>query len=391
MKIHEYQAKELLSRYGLPVPSGRIADSPESVRNAAKELLAEGVQRFVIKAQVHTGGRGKAGGIRLADSLEELEEYARNLIGSRLVTHQTGPEGKLVRKVLIEPAVNIASEYYVAVIVDRERQIPIVMASREGGVEIEEVAAQNPEAIFQEPLWGMTKLYPFQARRLCERMGFKGDQAKQFVRIVHGLIRAFWELDASLVEVNPLVWTRSDQFVLLDAKVNFDDNGLFRHPDVQQMRDIGEEDPLEVRASEARLNYIRLDGNIGCMVNGAGLAMATMDIIKLAGGEPANFLDVGGGASKDQIAEAFRILMADPRVKAVLINIFGGILRVDRLARGVVDAAQEVDIRVPIVIRVEGTNVEEGRRILQESGLAFTVAEDMSDAAHKVVELARGT
>lgn len=388
MKIHEFQAKQLLGRYELPVPTGYVADNPEAVRSAGETLAREGVKKWVIKAQVHTGGRGKAGGIRLANSLDELVEHARDLIGSRLVTHQTGPEGKLVRKVLIEPAVSIAEEYYVSVIIDRERGIPLVMASQEGGVEIEEVAARNPEAIIQEPVWGVNKLYPYQLRRLSLKMGFHGEKARAFQFIVTRLLQAFIDLDASLVEINPLVWTAEESFVLLDAKVNFDDNGLFRHTDVLALRDRDEEDPLEVRASDAHLNYIRLDGNIGCMVNGAGLAMATMDMIKLAGGEPANFLDVGGGASKDQIAEAFRILMADPRVKAVLINIFGGILRVDRLARGLVEAAREVDIKVPIVIRVEGTNVEEGRKILKESGLAFTVAEDMADAARKVVDLA---
>ena len=388
MKIHEYQAKSLFARFGLPVPRGFPAESAPAARQAAQQLYDQGVRKFVLKAQVHAGGRGKAGGVQIASSVEEVEQRAARMIGMKLVTHQTGPEGKTVRRLLVEEAARIDAEYYVAVILDRSRRVPVLMASREGGVEIEEVAARDPEAIFKEYLWGFRRLYPFQLRRLNRKMGFAGETAQSFTRIVQGLVRVFWETDASLVEVNPLIRS-GDDLILLDAKINLDDNGLFRHPDLREFRDLSEEDPLEVKASAARLNYIRLDGNIGCMVNGAGLAMATMDIIKLAGGEPANFLDVGGGASKDQIAEAFRILMSDPRVEAVLINIFGGILRVDRLARGVVEAAREVEIRVPIVIRVEGTNVEEGRRILAESSLNFTVAADMKEAAERVVALAR--
>jgi succinyl-CoA synthetase beta subunit len=389
MNIHEYQSKMILGRLGLPVPRGEVADSPEAARTAAERLAAEGVPAFVVKAQIHAGGRGKAGGIRRADTPEAVEAVARSLLGRPLVTPQTGPEGKLVRRVLVEEAVSIAAEYYVAVLVDRSLQKPIVLASPAGGVDIEEVAARQPEVIFREVLWDLDRVHPYQARRLGLRMGLRGSRLAEFGRIVQGLVEAFWRYDAMLVEVNPLVALPDDRLLLLDAKVVLDDNALYRHPDLAALRDVEEEDPLEVEAARARLSYIRLDGNIGCMVNGAGLAMATMDIIQWAGGRPANFLDVGGGASPEQVAQAFRILMADPRVKAVLINIFGGILRCDRLATGIVTAAREVGVRVPMVIRLEGTNVEEGRRILAESGLNFRVAHDMEEAARKVVEMAR--
>lgn len=388
MNIHEYQSKMILKGFGLPVPRGDVAASPPAARTVAERLAAEGVPAFVVKAQIHAGGRGKAGGIRRADTPDTVETIARQLLGHRLVTPQTGPEGKLVRRVLVEEAVSIAAEYYVAVLVDRSLQKPIVMASPAGGMDIEEVAAQRPEAIFREVLWDLDRLHPYQARRLGLRMGLQGPLLAEFGRIVQGLVEAFWRCDAMLVEINPLVRLTDDRWLLLDAKVVLDDNALYRHPDLAALRDVEEEDPLEVEATQARLSYIRLDGDIGCMVNGAGLAMATMDMIQWAGGRPANFLDVGGGASPEQVAQAFRILMADPRVKAVLINIFGGILRCDRLATGIVTAAREVGVRVPMVIRLEGTNVEEGRRILAESGLNFTVAHDMEEAARKVVELA---
>lgn len=388
MKIHEFQAKAIFSRYGLPIPRGYPATTPEETYQAAVNLENMGVEQFVIKAQIHAGGRGKAGGIRKTSSPEEARDIASSILGHPLVTHQTGPEGKIVRHVLVEESTPIDAEYYVAVVLDRARKLPVFMASAEGGVEIEEVAAHHPQAILKEHLWNPHRLLPFQGRRLAARLGLQNEIAKSFASIAQKIVEIFWNTDASLVEINPLIRS-GEHLIALDAKITFDDNALYRHKDLAELRDIEEEDPYEVKASAARLNYIRLDGNIGCMVNGAGLAMATMDIIKLAGGEPANFLDVGGGASKDQIAEAFRILTSDPRVKAVLINIFGGILRVDRLAHGLVEAAREVDLHVPMVIRVEGTNVDEGRRILAASSLNFTVARDMREAAEKVVQLAQ--
>jgi succinyl-CoA synthetase beta subunit len=384
MKIHEYQAKEILARYGVPIPRGRVAETAAEARAIAEEIGG----RVVVKAQIHAGGRGKGGGVKLASTPAEAEAAASQILGMTLVTHQTGPEGRLVRRVLVEETLPIAQELYAGIVLDRSQGKPVLMASAAGGVEIEEVAAKTPELILKQAFDPGDGLLPFQARRLAYGIGLKGAAAGAAAKLFQALARAWVETDASLAEINPLVVTEDQRVVALDAKFNFDDNALYRHPDIAGLRDIHEEDPLEVEASKYGLNYIKLDGNVGCMVNGAGLAMATMDIIKYAGGNPANFLDVGGGANQEQITNAFRILMSDPHVKAVLINIFGGILRCDTLAAGVVAAARELDFRLPLVIRMEGTNVEEGRRILRESGLNFTVADGMKDAAEKVVALA---
>ncbi|MCX7604209.1 MAG: ADP-forming succinate--CoA ligase subunit beta [Bryobacteraceae bacterium] len=384
MKIHEYQAKQILARYGVPIPRGRVAETPAEARAIAEEIGS----RVVVKAQIHAGGRGKGGGVKLAATPEEAEAVASQILGMTLVTHQTGPEGRLVRRVLVEETLPIAQELYAGIVLDRSQGKPVLMASAAGGMEIEEVAAKSPELILKQAFDPGDGLLPFQARRLAYGIGLKGAAAGAAAKLFQALARAWVETDASLAEINPLVVTGDERVVALDAKFNFDDNALYRHPDIAALRDIHEEDPLEVEASRFGLNYIKLDGNVGCMVNGAGLAMATMDIIKYAGGNPANFLDVGGGANQEQITNAFRILMSDPHVKAVLINIFGGILRCDTLAAGVVAAARELDFRLPLVIRMEGTNVEEGRRILRESGLNFVVADGMKDAAEKVVALA---
>lgn len=384
MKIHEYQAKQILARYGVPIPRGRVAETPAEARSIAAEIGS----RVVVKAQIHAGGRGKGGGVKLAATPEEAEAVASQILGMTLVTHQTGPEGRLVRRVLVEETLPIAQELYAGIVLDRSQGRPVLMASAAGGMEIEEVAAKSPELILKQAFDPGDGLLPFQARRLAYGIGLKGAAAGAAAKLFQALARAWVETDASLAEINPLVVTEDQRVVALDAKFNFDDNALYRHPDIAALRDIHEEDPLEVEASKYGLNYIKLDGNVGCMVNGAGLAMATMDIIKYAGGNPANFLDVGGGANQEQITNAFRILMSDAHVKAVLINIFGGILRCDTLAAGVVAAARELDFRLPLVIRMEGTNVEEGRRILRESGLNFVVAEGMKDAAEKVVALA---
>ncbi|MGH9381427.1 MAG: ADP-forming succinate--CoA ligase subunit beta [Thermoanaerobaculia bacterium] len=389
MKIHEYQAKEILRRYGVATPRGRVTDAAEEAAEICRELGG----RCVVKAQIHAGGRGKGGGVKLAGSPEEAAQRAGEILGMQLVTHQTGPEGQTVRKVLVEEQADIAGESYLGMTLDRARGCPVIMASAQGGMDIEEVAATDPEAIVRQPVDLHLGLQPFQARRVVRALGLTGDSAKQATKLVAGLVRAYLETDASLVEINPLMVTAGGDVMALDAKMNFDDNALFRHPDVAEMRDLHEEDPREVEASEYRLNYIALDGNIGCMVNGAGLAMATMDIIKLAGGEPANFLDVGGSASEEAVAAAFRILVSDPSVEAVLINIFGGIARTDRIANGVVAALEKLGdaaARVPVVVRLEGTNVEEGRRILHQADFDFLVAEDMGDAAEKVVAAAGG-
>ncbi|MEJ5368078.1 MAG: ADP-forming succinate--CoA ligase subunit beta [Bryobacteraceae bacterium] len=384
MKIHEYQAKEILSRYGVPIPRGRVASTAAEARAIAEEIGA----RVVVKAQIHAGGRGKGGGVKLASTPEEAESVASQILGMTLVTHQTGPEGRLVRKVLVEETLPIAQELYAGIVLDRTQGLPVLMASAAGGMEIEEVAARTPELILKQSFDPGDGLLPFQARKLAFGIGLSGAAASAAAKLFQALARAWVETDASLAEINPLVVTEDQRVIALDAKFNFDDNALYRHPEIAALRDTNEEDPLEVEASKFGLNYIKLDGNVGCMVNGAGLAMATMDIIKYAGGSPANFLDVGGGANQEQITNAFRILMSDPHVKAVLINIFGGILRCDTLASGVVAAARELDFKLPLVIRMEGTNVEEGRRILRESGLNFTVADGMKDAAEKVVALA---
>jgi succinyl-CoA synthetase beta subunit len=387
VKIHEYQAKQVLARFSVPVPRGEVAFSAAEAGQIARRL-GSGVA--VVKAQIHAGGRGKGGGVKVVRSPDEAEQVAGQMIGMTLVTHQTGPEGKKVGRVLIEEGLEIDRELYLSIVIDRASESPVVIASAAGGMDIEEVAASEPDKILRQQIDPGTGVIAFQARRLAFGMGLPAASVTKFVKLLESVYRAFVETDASMIEINPLILTRSGDLLALDAKVSFDDNALYRHPDLKDLRDITEEDPLEVEASKFSLNYIRLDGNIGCMVNGAGLAMATMDIIKLAGGEPANFLDVGGGANAEQIRNAFRILMADKNVKAVLINIFGGILRCDVLAQGVIAAVTELGVRVPIVVRMEGTNVEEGKRLLRESGLSFATADSMGEAAEKVVALARG-
>jgi len=384
MKIHEYQAKQILKRFGIDVPKGDVAFSPKEAGAVAARLGG----KCVVKAQIHAGGRGKGGGVKIAADADEAERLARQMIGMTLVTPQTGPQGKKVRRLLIEEPVDIAREIYLGATLDRGRSLPVVMGSAQGGMEIEEVARKDAAAIRIEPVDPLIGFRPFQGRRLALALGLTGEEMTRGSRLMQALVTAYDATDASLLEINPLVVTKQGTLLALDAKMSFDDNALFRHPEIRELRDTDEEDPLEVEASLHALNYIKLHGNVGCMVNGAGLAMATMDIIKVVGGEPANFLDVGGGATSDQVASAFRILLSDPSVKAVLINIFGGILRVDVLARGLVEAIKKVDVRVPVVARLEGTNVEEGRRILKESGLDFTLADGMLDAARKVVALA---
>ena len=386
MKIHEYQAKSVLARFGVPVPRGEVAFSPAEAGDIARRL---GGDIVVVKSQIHAGGRGKGGGVKVARSAAEGEQIAKQMIGMTLVTHQTGPEGKKVGRVLIEEGLQIDRELYLSIVIDRASASPVVIASAAGGMDIEEVAASDPGKILKEQIDAGTGVVAFQARKLAFGMGLPAASVSKFVKLLDSVYEAFIETDASMIEINPLILTKGGDLLALDAKVSFDDNALYRHPDLKELRDVSEEDPLEVEASKFSLNYIRLDGTIGCMVNGAGLAMATMDIIKLAGGEPANFLDVGGGANADQIKNAFRILMADKNVKAVLINIFGGILRCDVLAQGVIAAVTELGVRVPIVIRMEGTNVEEGKRLLRESGLNFTTADAMDEAAEKVVALAQ--
>ena len=385
MKIHEYQAKAILAQYGVPVPRGEVARTPDEAEAAAKKIGGTAV----VKAQIHAGGRGKGGGVKIAKDNTDAAEIARKMLGMRLVTHQTGPEGRIVHRVLIEETLPIERELYLGIVLDRNVGKPVFMASAAGGVEIEEVAAQHPEAILKEPLEPGFGLAPFQARKLAFGIGIPAASASAAAAAMMALARACEGIDASLAEINPFVITRQGKVYALDAKINLDDNALYRHKDLLELRDLNEEDPLEVDASRFGLNYIKLDGTVGCMVNGASLAMATMDIIKYAGGSPANFLDVGGGASADQIKNAFRILLSDHSVRAVLINIFGGILRCDTLATGVVAAAHELKIRVPVVVRMEGTNVEAGRQILTDSGLDFTVAQGMKDAAEKVVRLAQ--
>ena len=383
MKIHEYQAKEILKSFGVPVPKGRAAENHEEARRIAEEI---GKGQIVVKAQIHAGGRGKGGGVRVVSDPEEAEKAAKEILGMTLITHQTGPTGKVVRKVLVEEGVEIKEELYLGAVVDRSRACPVLMASREGGVEIETVAAESPEKIVREWIDPSVGLRPFQANKIGYELGLEPGQVGRMRNIIFGLYRAFSEKDCLLAEINPMVITPSGDFIALDAKMNFDDNGLFRHKEIAALRDLTEEAPLEVEASRYNLNYIKLDGNVGCMVNGAGLAMATMDIIKVAGAEPANFLDVGGGATVEMVKNGFKILMSDPEVKVAFINIFGGILRCDTLANGVTEAVREVKVNVPIVVRLEGTNVEEGRRILNESGLNFTVAIGMKDGAEKVAE-----
>jgi len=380
MKIHEFQAKDILKKYGVAIPRGEVADTAEKVKEIAGELSG----KAVIKAQIHAGGRGKGGGIKVVDTPEEAYQAAQQIIGMNMVTHQTGTEGKKVRQVLVEEGLEVEKELYLGIVVDRAQAMPVIMVSEAGGMEIEEIAATSPEKILKVAVDPATGFMGFHARKLSFGLGLEKDLNKQAATLVAQLFRVFLEKDASLVEVNPLVITNDNRLIALDAKMTFDDDALFRHPDIKELYDPDELEPLEVEASGYDLNYIKLEGNVGCMVNGAGLAMATMDIIKLAGGSPANFLDVGGGASAEQVENAFRILLADKNVKVVLINIFGGILRCDRVAHGIVEAAKKVELKIPMIVRLEGTNVEEGRKILNESDLRFEVAVDFQDAADKV-------
>jgi len=383
MKVHEYQGKEILRAYNVAVPRGKVAFNADEAVRAAGEL---GGQVWVVKAQIHAGGRGKGGGVKIARSIDEVRALAGQMLGMRLVTHQTGPEGRIVRRLLIEEGVGIARELYLGVTLDRSTSRNVVMASTEGGVEIEKVAAETPEKILKEFVDRGIGFQAYQARSLAYRLGLRGDALKNGVKFLHALYAAYEATDASLAEINPLVITTEGKVLALDAKMNFDDNALDRHPELRDLRDLDEEDPLEVEASKSNLNYIKLDGNVGCMVNGAGLAMGTMDIIKLAGGNPANFLDVGGGASAETVAAGFRIILADPSVKAVLINIFGGIVRCDRVATGVVEAARQVHVSIPVVVRLAGTNAELAGEILRASGLNFLVASSLKEAAEKVTQ-----
>jgi len=385
MKIHEFQSKEILSKFGVPIPKGEVAETPGQAREIASKIGP----RVVVKAQVHAGGRGKGGGVKLANNPEEAEKLANEILGMNLVTHQTGPEGKLVKRVLVEEALDIDRELYIGIVIDRATESPVVMASPEGGMEIEKVAAETPELIFKEYINIAIGFGAFQARNLGFKLGLQGNTLKQAVKFLLALYKAFESSDASLAEINPLLITKQGDVLALDAKMNFDDNALARHPEIKNMRDVSEEDELEVEASKFGLNYIKLDGNVGCMVNGAGLAMATMDIIMHSGGMPANFLDVGGGVSEEAVKNAFKILVSDKDVKAALVNIFGGIVRCDMVANGIVKAARNLDLKIPMVVRLEGTNVELGKKILEESGLSFSAASSMKEAAEKVVPLAK--
>jgi len=383
MKIHEYQAKEILRMYNVPVPRGKEAFTVDEAVSNAKEL---GTDVVVVKAQIHAGGRGKGGGVKLARSIEEVKDLSQQILGMNLVTHQTGPEGKIVQKLLIEEGMDIARELYLGIVLDRSVSQLVIMASTEGGVEIEKVAAETPEKILKEWINPAIGLQPYQARKLAFGLGLEGSQVGNAVRFMLALYRAFIETDCSLAEINPLIVTGDGQVIALDAKMNFDDNADYRHKSFQELRDLDEEDPLEVEASRYNLNYIKLDGNVGCMVNGAGLAMSTMDIIKLAGGEPANFLDVGGGANVETVRDGFKIILSDSNVKAILINIFGGIVRCDRVAKGVIEAAKTMEINLPVVVRLEGTNAEEAGELLNNSAMDFVVAKSLEDAAEKVVD-----
>jgi len=381
MKIHEYQAKEILRKFKVPVPEGMVAFTVDEAISAAEKISGN---VWVVKAQIHAGGRGKGGGVKVAKSLDEVRTYAEQILGMNLVTHQTGPEGRLVKRLLIEQGINIDRELYLGITLDRAQSKNVIMVSTEGGVEIEKVAAETPEKILKETIDPSVGIQTYQARKLAFGLGLQGDQLKNAVKFILSLYNAYEDTDASLAEINPLVVTKEGNVIALDAKMNFDDNALYRHPDILDYRDLDEEEPLEIEASKYNLNYIKLDGNVGCMVNGAGLAMATMDIIKLAGGEPANFLDVGGGANKETVANGFKIILSDKNVKAILINIFGGIVRCDRVAQGVIDAVKEINVQVPIVVRLEGTNAEEAGVLLNESELKFEVAQSLQEAAQKV-------
>ncbi len=384
MNIHEYQGKEILKQYGVAVPNGKVAFTVEEAVEAAKQLDSD---VYVVKAQIHAGGRGKAGGVKIAKSLDEVRTYASELLGKVLVTHQTGPEGKEVKRLLIEEGCDIQKEYYVGFIVDRVTSRVTLMASSEGGTEIEEVAAKTPDKIFKETIDPLIGLAPYQARRIAYNIGIPDHLINEAVKFLLGLYNVFVEKDCSIAEINPLVVTGDGKVMALDAKLNFDDNALYRHPEILELRDLDEEDPKEIEASKHDLSYISLNGNIGCMVNGAGLAMATMDIIKYHGGEPANFLDVGGGASKEKVTEAFKIILSDPNVKGIFVNIFGGIMKCDVIAEGIVAAAKETSLSVPLVVRLEGTNVHLGKKILEESGLQIVPADSMADGAQKIVNL----
>jgi succinyl-CoA synthetase beta subunit len=383
MNIHEYQAKQVLAKYGVAVPAGKVAFTVEEAVAAAKELGGQGV----VKAQIHAGGRGKAGGVKLARSLEEVEQHAKELLGKTLVTHQTGPQGKVVKRLLIEQLTNIEKEYYIGLVVDRGTGRVVMMASEEGGMEIEEVAAKTPEKIFRETIDPAVGLLPFQARRLAYNINIPNHLVKKAVAFMTGLYNCFVDKDCSIAEINPLVVTKEGDILALDAKLNFDDNALYRHPDIVELRDFDEEDPKEIEASKYDLNYVALDGNIGLMVNGAGLAMATMDTVKYYKGKPANFLDVGGSATEERVTEAFKIILSDENVKGILVNIFGGIMKCDVIANGVVAAAKQVKLNIPLVVRLEGTNVELGKKILNESGLNIVAADDLADAAQRIVAL----
>jgi succinyl-CoA synthetase beta subunit len=387
MKIHEYQAKQFFAHYGIPIPQGGVAFSEEEAFKVAKKIDKI---PLVVKAQIHAGGRGKGGGVKVVKDVEEAKKIAGQMLGMKLITHQTGPEGKEVDRVLIEEGLNIKKELYVGIVIDRSLAKAVCIASEAGGMEIEEVAASSPEKIIKENINPSLGIFPFQARRLAFRLGLTSDQVKQAAKIIMALYKIFIDKDCSLIEVNPIIIDAQDNIIALDAKINFDDNALFKHKDVFELRDLHEEEPLEIEASKYNLNYIKLNGDVGCMVNGAGLAMATMDLIKLAGSEPANFLDVGGAASVERVSNAFRILMYDKDVKAVLINIFGGIVRCDRVAMGVIEALKAVEVDVPIVVRLEGTNAKEAAEMLKNSELNFTVAQNLEEAAKKAVELARG-
>ena len=401
MKIHEYQAKEILKRYNVPVQDGIAVKELPDVEKAISELQSRGIKQYVVKSQIHAGGRGKGklynpnhrdelvleGGVKFTTSAEKVKELSEKMLGNLLITHQTGNEGKIVKTLFIAEGLDFKKEFYLSILLDRSVSMNVIMASTEGGVEIEKVAAETPEKIIKEWIEPSVGLQPYQARKLAFSLGLEGDVFKNFVKFLPVLYKAYVETDASLLEINPLIITNDDRVVALDAKMNFDDNALYRHKDIAAFRDLDEEDTLEIEASKYNLNYIKLDGNVGCMVNGAGLAMATMDIIKLAGGEPANFLDVGGGANKTTVANGFKIILSDPNVKAILINIFGGIVRCDRVAQGVIDAAKEMDVTVPVVVRLEGTNAKEAGEMLNSSGLNFEVASSLKDAAEKVTSV----
>ena len=384
MNIHEYQGKEILRKYGVAVPNGKVAFSPDEAVKIAKEL---GSNVTVVKAQIHAGGRGKAGGVKIAKNLDEVRSYAKELLGKILVTHQTGPEGKEVKRLYIEEGSDIRKEYYLSFVLDRATSRVTLMGSEEGGMDIEEVAEKTPEKIFKEVVDPVTGLTPFQARRMAFNMNIPANLVNKAVKLMLGLYDAFIDKDASIVEINPLVVTGNDEVVALDAKFNFDGNALYRHKDILELRDFDEEDPKEIEASKYDLSYIALDGNIGCMVNGAGLAMATMDTISYYGGSPANFLDVGGGATAEKVTEAFKIILSDPKVKGIFVNIFGGIMKCDVIAEGVITAAKEVGLEVPLVVRLEGTNVQRGKQLLNESGLNIVAADSMADGAQKIVGL----